>query len=111
MEGFRCLDEISRARKKYREVSVKETNKENWNLWCWDDGETFNFRAYAVDQKVKFVDSVDCIYKPDDIFPKVDAVVITVLSDVEEIIEKIDERIDGEIILLEKMIMDIVENI
>ena len=67
--------------------------------------------AYAVDQKVKFVDSVDCIYKPDDIFPKVDAVVITVLSDVEEIIEKIDERIDGEIILLEKMIMDIVENI
>lgn len=66
--------------------------------------------VYAIDQKAEFIESLVEIYRPDEVFPTVDAIIITILSDVEEIIDRINKKIDCKIILLEKMVMDIVED-
>lgn len=62
----------------------------------------------AIDQKAELLKFPFPVYKPEETFPAVDAVIFTVVADFEEIRDRIREKINGsKIILLEKMIMDL----
>lgn len=66
--------------------------------------------AYAIDQRAEFIDIPIKVYWPDEMVPTVDAIVITVLFDTEEIKEKIEKKLNCKIILLEQIIMDLAED-
>lgn len=66
--------------------------------------------AYAIDQRTEFIDVPIKVYRPDEMIPTVDAIVITVLFDTEEIKEKIEKKLNCKFILLEQIIMDLAED-
>lgn len=65
--------------------------------------------VFAIDQKADFIKASISIYRPDEAFPEVDAVVIAVLFDVEGIKKAIQKRLNCKIISLEKIIADLDE--
>ncbi len=65
--------------------------------------------AYAIDQRADFIDVPIKVYRPDEMIPFVDAIVVTVLFNVEEIKEKIEKNLNCKIIFLENMITSLAE--
>lgn len=66
--------------------------------------------VYGIDQNAELIKDYIHIYRPDEVIPDVDAIVITALFEVEKIKKNIEGKRNCKILLLEEIITDLNEN-
>ncbi len=62
---------------------------------------------YIIDRNIEEVEENITIYRPDDILPSVDAVVVTAIADFDEIVDRLNLVVNCPILSLEDIIFNI----